>query len=416
MNNNNLSLAGNLVLGSNVTTGNGVLTMTSTTANNVSGSGEVLGSVRRNHNFATGSNYMFNRPDVYIGTATQAGTDITLTMTPGTDPTSPTTTKYIQRNYAFAPTTMGNLQTIQLYYGGGEPQGGINEAKIGLRAYNGTSWAKITNAGMTRTSGSNLMTYSGLNNSLAGITEIGMYGIDFRTYADGANISLASGWDENQMPDNTDDATIAHTGVVTGAAPVSVATLTVNPGAVLTTNNALGTLTVATTTDVNGTLNITTANANLAAITVGSSGIISVGSGRTLTGTSYTNNSSSASTFTGNVSLSSLANNGTGGLVFNGNSSTISGSVTNPADASITVGGTLNIMTSSALTLNSVGNLTINGGTLNVGASGVASNLTMSTPSTLTLSTGTSYLNVYGNLELGAGATLNNSGEITIGE
>jgi len=410
----NFSVAGNLTLNQNITQSSGALTLTSTTANNVSGTGEVLGAVRRNHNFTSGQNYRFNRADVYIGTATTSNSDVTLTMTPATDPTNPASTKYVQRRYALAPTAMGNLEAIQLYYAAGELQGGISESKIGLRAYNGTSWSKVTNVGMTRLSGSNLMTYSGLNNSLAGVTELGMYGISFVTIANNANISTAAGWDENQVPDNTDDATIAHTGVVTGASQVSVGSLTVNAGANVTTNNAAGSIVVATSTTVNGAINVSQADVTLGAITVGGSGSLSVASGRTLTGTSLAYNSSTSSTFAGNVSLGSLAN--TGALTFNGSNSTITDAITNASGASITVGGTLSVLTSAAGTFTSDGALTLTGASaiLNVGATGVPSNLTVN--NSLTLDNASSQLNVFGDLEFGSSATLNNNGIITVGE
>jgi fibronectin-binding autotransporter adhesin len=423
MNNNNMSLAGNLVLGSNITTGlSGVLTMTSTTASNVSGAGEVVGAVRRNHNFTTGSNYMFNRTDVYLGTATKAASDITLRMSTATDPASPlASANYVKRNYAITATTAGNLESIRLYYAAGELQGSLitDDSKIGLRAFSGGTWTKVTNPGQVRTSGggNTYMTYSGLSNALPASGELGMFRTNYVTSANGANISLAAGWDENALPNNTDDAVINHTGVVTGNVAVNVATLAIASGKALSTDGT-GVLTVATSSQVDGTLNVTSTNANIAAVTVGSAGVITVASGKTLTGTSYTNNSSSPSTFTGNVSLSSLANNGTGALSFNGGASSISGAVTNLAGSAITVGGTLNMMTSSALSLTSAGNITVNGATgiLNIGAAGTASNLTMSGTSVLTLGNATSQLNIFGNLEIGATATLDNSGQITVGE
>jgi hypothetical protein len=420
----NLTVAGTLALNQNIVQSGGALTMTSTTASNVSGTGEVRGAVRRNHDFAAGSNYMFNRTDVYIGTAARAGTDVTLAMTDASDPggTLPST-KYVQRNYAITAAAAGNLQAIRLHYEATELQGTITDTKIGLRALNAGVWSKVTNTGMTRTSGgaNTYMTYSGLNNALPASGELGMFGIDFRTLANGADISTAGGWDENAVPDNSDDAVIAHTGVVTGAAPVSIATLTVNSGADLTTGNAAGTLTVANTTTVDGTLNVTNANANVAALTVGSAGILSVGGGRTLTGTSYTNNSGSTSTFTGDVNFSSLAHNGNSGagtLNFNGSNSSITGAVTTAAGTTIGVGGTLNLMTASALTLASDGNITVNGATgiLNIGNAGTASNLTMAGTSTLTLNNAAGQLNVFGSLEMGATSTLSNSGIITIGQ
>jgi hypothetical protein len=421
MNGNSMSLGGNLDLGSNITTGAGVLTMTSTTAANVSGAGEVQGAVRRNHNFTSGQNYIFNRTDVYLGTAT-AASDITLRMTANTDPAVPlASANYVRRNYAITAVSTGNLEAIRLHYEASELQGSLitDDTKIGLRTFSGGVWSKVSNPGQTRTSGggNTYMTYSGLSNALPASGELGMYKINFVTAANGANISQPAGWDENALPNNTDDAVINHTAVVTGNAAVDVATLTINAGRGLSTDGS-GALTVATSTQIDGTLNITNGNPNVAAVTIGTNGVLSVNSGLTLTGTSLINNSSNASAFAGNVNLASLTNNGTGALSFNGNGSAISGAVTNAAGASISVGGTLSMMTSSPLSLSSDGNITVTGATgiLNIGLSGIASNLTMSGTSVLTLGNATSQLNVFGNLEIGSAATLNNSGEITIGE
>ena len=413
----NVTVAGNLTLNQNILQTSGALTMTSTTPTNVSGTGEVQGAVRRNHNFTAGVNYLLNRSDVYISTATTAGTDITLAMSVNTDPTSPPTSKYVKRKYALTPTNAGNLQAIQLYYATGEPQGGVTESKLGVRGYNGSSWSKIVNTGQSRTAGSNLVTYSGLSNSLTGVQELGLFIINFVSTANGANLSTNGGWDENAQPDATDDALVAHTGVVTGSSAVNVGTLTINASCDLSTDGS-GALTVATSTAVNGTMNVTTTNTNLAAITVGSGGQVTVSSGRTLSGTSLTNNSGAASTFTGNVSLTSLMNNGTGALNFNGSGSSVTGAVTNTAGATISVGGTLSMMTSSALSLSSSGNITVTGASaiLNVGTSGVASNLTMSSTSTLTIDNAAGQLNVFGSLEFGATATLSNIGTINVGE
>jgi fibronectin-binding autotransporter adhesin len=422
MNGNSASLAGNLVLGSTITTGAGVLTMTSATASNVSGTGEVLGAVRRNHNFAAGSNYMFNRTDVYLGTAARAASDITLRMSPATDPAAPLVSpNYVRRNYTITAPVAGNLEAIRLYYAAGELQGSLitDDTKIGLRAFSGGAWSKMTNAGQVRTSGggNTYMTYSGLNNALPATGELGMFRTSFVTAANGANISLAAGWDENALPNASDDAVINHTGVITGVTPVSVANLTINAGNSLSMDGT-GALTVATASQVDGALNVNNANADIAAITLGSNGVVSVANGRVLTGTSFTNNSSSASTFTGNLNLASLTNNGTGALNFNGNNSSISGAVTNADGAVINVSGTLTMMTSSALSLGSNGNISIMGaaGILNIGQTGTASNLTMSGNSTLTINNAAGQLNVFGNLEIGSTATLDNSGEITVGE
>jgi filamentous hemagglutinin len=417
----NLTVAGNLAMSQNILQTGGALTMTSTTASNVSGTGEVRGAVRRAHDFAAATNYLFNRSDVYLTTAVQAGTDLTVNMSVATDPSGTLpNTKYVQRKYAITPTTAGNLTGMQLHYEAGELQGSPTEAKLGVRGYTGANWLKINNVGQTRTSGSNVVTYSGLNNSLGSYTELGIFGINFITLADASSISVAGGWDENAMPDNTDDVVVNHTGVYTDNVNVSVGTLTINAGKDLSTTGSggFGDLTVATTSTINGTLSVTNRNASIAAATIGTGGSVSVSSGRTLTGTTLTNNSSSASTFTGNASLTNLVNSGTGALNFNGNGSTISTAVSNAAGATISVGGTLNMLTAGVATLNSAGNITVAGasGILNVGVSGTASNLTMANGSTLTIDDAAGQLNVFGNLELGATATLSNAGTITVGE
>jgi hypothetical protein len=341
-------------------------------------------------------------------------------MTPATDPSGTLpSAKYIQRKYAITPTTAGNIQALQLFYSTSpnEVQGSATETKLGSRYYNGASWAKLNYAGYTRTSGSNVMTISALNNSLAGVTELGMFQVNFVSVANGANISLAAGFDENALPDNTDDVLIDHTGVITGTSAVVAGTLTVNAGKDLTTNNAAGTVTVSTSTSVAGTLNVTTADASLGALSTTGAGSMSVAGGRTLTGTSFTNNTSGTSTFTGNVSLSSLANTA-GTLNFNGGASAISGAVSNAAAGIVNVGGTLGIATGGAITISSAGNIVLTGAAsiLNVGASGVASNLTMAGTSTLEVTNAAGQLNVFGNLELASGVTLTNNGTITVGE
>jgi hypothetical protein len=418
----NLTVAGNLALGQNILQTGGALTMTSTTASNVSGTAEVRGAVRRAHDFAAATNYLFNRADVYLTTAVQAGTDLTVNMSVATDPSGTLpSTKYVQRKYAITPTTAGNLTGMQLHYEAGELQGSPTESKLGVRGYTGLAWNKINNVGQSRTSGSNVVTYSGLNNTIQGTyTELGIFGVNFITLADASSISVGGGWDENAMPDGTDDVIVNHTGVYTDNVNVSVGTLTINAGKSLSTTGSggFGDLTVATTSTINGTLNVTNRNASIAAATIGTGGSISVDNGRTLTGTTLTNNSSSASTFTGNASLTNLVNSGTGALNFNGSGSTISTAVSNAAGATISVGGTLNMLTAGVATLNSAGNITVAGasGILNVGVSGTASNLTMANGSTLTIDNAAGQLNVFGDLELGATATLSNSGTITVGE
>jgi len=419
-----LTVAGNLVLDQNILQTAGALIMTSTTATNVTGLAEVRGAVQRTHNFAAATNYRFNRADIYLATAVMAATNLTMNMSVSTDPSGTLpSTKYVQRKYAIAPTVAGNLTAMQLHYEAGELQGSPTEAKLGVRGYTGAAWTKINNPLQVRTSGSNVVTYSNLNNAIQGTyTELGIFGVNFVSLADNSNISDQGGWDENAMPDATDDVIINHDGVHTDNVNVSVGTLTINATHDLSTTGAggLGTLTVAATSTINGTLTVSNFNASTAATTIGAGGKIDVtGATKTLTATTLTNNSSVASTFTGNASLATLVNNGTGALNFSGSGSTISTSVTNAANALISVGGTLNILTGGVQTLTSSGNITVTGasGVLNVGVpTTVASNLTMANGSTLTVDDPLGVVNVYGNLELGATAVLTNSGTINVGE
>ena len=410
------TVASNLTLTQNIAmAASQVLTMTSTTAANVSGAGEVTGSVRRLHDFTTANNYRFNRANVYLSTATQAGTDVTLTMTPATNPTNQPTDSLVARQYGLSFATLGNVEAAQLYYDNAEDNAIFYDAKIGVRTYNGATWSKLFAVGYTRTSGTNLVTVSGLNNSLAGMTELGLFKIYYGTTANNNDLSVAGNWDENSFPDGTDDVIVNHTGVTTGARALSTGSLTVNAGMDLTVNTATFPLTAAYGSSIAGSLSLTNEDANVGPLSVTGAGTLSASSGRTLTGTTWTNNTSGTSTFAGNVSFTSLTNTA-GTLNFNGSGSTISGAVSN--DGVFSISGTLSLATGGVQTITSNGNITVNGATgiLNVGTTGVASNLTMAGTSTLAINNATGELNVFGSLELGATTTLSNDGTITVGE
>jgi hypothetical protein len=412
----NITVADNLTLTNSITTGANVLRMTSTTASNVSGAGEVFGSVRRDHSFTAGSNYAFNRDSVYMNFASTAAGDITLAMTPGGTPTSLTTSKYMARKYAITVgTNPGDLNAMQLYYRDGfEEQGSANEARLGIRQRVGGNWSKIFATGYTRTSGSGLAKISDLTGvSIASATEFAMTQADLAAIAS-ANWADASTWDENLAPTSTDDLTITSYNVTIPSGAQSIASVDLQ---------GTGTLEVAGgSLAVSKNLNITSgAGINLSGGTmtvtdsVVNAGDITVASGQSLT-TALLHNNSAANTvtFTGNAVLDSLHNDG-GTISFNGGATSIASAISNLSGAVINIGGTTSMLTASALTFSSAGNLSVNGGTLNIGNGSALSNLTMTTPSTLTLSNGTSYLYVFGNLELGTGTTLDNSGEITVG-
>ena len=412
------TVASDLTLNQNIAmAASQVLTLTSTSAANVLGTGEVTGSVRRNHDFTNGESYRFNRANVYLSTATTAGTDVTLTMTPATDPTNPVTDSLVARRYGLSFATLGNVAALQLYYDSSEDDAIFYDTKIGVRTYNGTAWSKLNFASYTRTSGGSLVTLSGLNNSLASVQELGMFKINFVSRVNDAILANAGDWDENAFPDATDDLEIAHTGVTTGARALEGLTLMVNTGSDLTVNTASFNMTIDGNTANAGSISLTNADANVGALSVTGSGSLSAGSGRTLSGTSWTNNTSGTSTFAGNVSFSSLTNTA-GTLNFNGGASTISGAVSNASAGAFSIGGTLSLATGGVTTVTSDGNITIAGatGVLNVGQTGVASGLSMTGTSTLTVDNAAGQLNVFGNLEFAAGISLSNVGTIVVGE
>lgn len=398
------TVAGNLTLNRNLAMSSGqALTMTSTTGTNVLGTGEVTGSVRRSHTFTAGSAYSFNRANVTMTFASTASGDMTLTMSPGTAPSTLATAKYVERRYDFSAVSVpGDLTAMQLYYDETSEDNNFvtNTTRLGIRTRDGATWAKLFTSGYTRNASTpGLVTLTGLSYpaaTLAAVDEFGLYQVTLISNATG-NWATAATWDEGVTPTNDDDVEVATS--VTVAADVSG---TDRPASVLVKTG--GSLDLSTgSLAILGTLNVT------------DNGFITSSSGRTLSGTSWTNNTTGSSTFAGDVSFTSLTNTA-GTLTFNGGASSITGAVSNAAAGVINVGGTLGIATASASTVNSAGNISVTGtGILNVGASGVASSLSMTGTSTLSVDASAN-LNVFGNLELGSGVTLTNNGTITVGE
>ena len=413
--NNNITVASGLTLNQNLSMAPGILTMTSTTAANVTGSGEVTGSVRRFHAFTAGQSYLFHRTDVSIGTATTAGTDITLTMSPVTDPSGTLpTNQYVRRRYAIVPSVAGALQSVSLHYAAGELQNGVIESKLGLRRYNGAAWAKVTNAGQIRTAGGGTVSYTGLNNSLAGFQELGLFRIDFVTSANGANISLAAGWDENTLPDATDDGLINHTGVVTGAVPVSLRTLTINAGRDLNTAGVSG-VTVQDSTMIDGTLTVSNADVSTSALRLRGTSGVTIASGRTVSSGGVINSSTTAMTWAGNLQAASLTNNAGSALTLNGGSNAVTGAVAN--SGSLTVGGILTAAAGSVQTVVNTGTLSVNGpaALFTVGQAGVASGLRNDLTGQIQVGA-TAHLQVFGDLQVIANANVINAGLVSVGE
>jgi hypothetical protein len=78
----------------------------------------------------------------------------------------------------------------------------------------------------------------------------------------------------------------------------------------------------------------------------------------------------------------------------------------------------MTMLNAGAVTFTSPGNITVSGasGNLTIGSATIASGLLMSGSSILTLNNASGQLNVFGNLEMGATASLSNTGVITIGQ
>ncbi|HXG01098.1 MAG TPA: hypothetical protein VNL69_09930, partial [Bacteroidota bacterium] len=210
------TVTGNLTLNRSLAMSSGqALTLTSTTGTNVLGMGEVTGSVRRNHTFTGGSAYSFNRANVTMTFGATASGDMTLTMTPGTDPSSLATQKRVQRRYDFSATSVpGDLTAMQLYYDETSEDNAYvsNTTRLGIRTRDGATWSKLFTAGYTRNASTpGLVTLTGLNYpaaSLANVDEFGLYQVTLISAATG-NWATAATWDEGVTPTSDDDVEVA---------------------------------------------------------------------------------------------------------------------------------------------------------------------------------------------------------------
>ena len=226
----NIYLAGNLVLGSNITTGSGVLSMTSPTATNVTGSYEVIGAVNRNHSFASNTAYAFNRPEITLSVASNADLNVTLTDIVSTTPSSGSGlgSKYINRQYKIAGANFsGNAATLRLYYTDAEKIGSFDENKLVLKKLRSGVWSSLARGSYTRNiSGDpNDITIAGLTDNFTAQTELGMIISGFMTINNGA-WNIAGTWDGGDIPTAIDDAEIRHA-VTMGGADHTIAGLTI---------------------------------------------------------------------------------------------------------------------------------------------------------------------------------------------
>jgi fibronectin-binding autotransporter adhesin len=226
----NIYLAGNLVLGSNITTGSGVLFMTSPIATNVTGSYEVIGAVNRNHSFASNTAYAFNRTEITLSVASNADLNVTLTDIVSTAPSSGSGlgSKYINRQYKIAGANFsGNAATLRLYYTDAEKVGSFDENRLVLKKLRSGVWSSLAKGSYTRNiSGDpNDITLAGLTENFTSQTELGMIISGFVTINNGV-WNIAGTWDGGDIPSAIDDAEIRHA-VTMGGADHTIASLTI---------------------------------------------------------------------------------------------------------------------------------------------------------------------------------------------
>jgi hypothetical protein len=337
---------------------------------------EVKGTLKRA--VTTTGTYTYNNEATTVEFATAAPTDLTLTVQPATNPTGYAAATHVNRNVTVAYTGAWStgIATMKLGYVEAEKPG-ADENKVKFFEGSASSANKIATGNAPSRVAAGPGSFGTIQ--LVGIRPTGATGgilaaqvatgseivmsniaTAFMTMANDQNFSNGATWDEGVAPTTADDAQISHSGIlVDAAAQVNLLT-------------------------IDATKSITLSTGDLTTGSVTNNGSITVDAGRTLN---------------------------------------VPGAFSNSNTASLVVSGNANLLTGSVLTLASDGNITVSGvsGIMNIGKSvvpgpGAASNLTISGNGNLTLDNLDSKLNVFGNLEIGATATLDNSGEITIGE
>ncbi|MFI5252744.1 MAG: hypothetical protein ACHQQQ_09975 [Bacteroidota bacterium] len=255
---------GNLVLNKNLTMSSGkALILTSAVNRNVSGTGAVIGSVRRIDPFVKDSLYTFNSASVGLALdSTISGGNIQLTMLPDSDITNHPSTRYAKRHYTFSGSNLATakIQSMSLTYADNELQGGVNPYKLGVRDYNGSLWSKVTNpAGKyvrTVDTTNHVVYVDSVSASVASVQEFALVNVAFGTRVPNSAWNLNATWDEGTPPSSTDDAEINHTGITATAGDSAYSVSLTDSSTSLTVSG--GGLSVASTLDNLGTLNVGT--------------------------------------------------------------------------------------------------------------------------------------------------------------
>jgi CSLREA domain-containing protein len=143
MNNDN-TVGGTLALGTNDITVANTRTLSQTSATASTGTGDVIGSVKRTNTTTLGTAYTFGNPNNRITTnAGTAPTDITVNLVKAVPSGGMPFPTAVQRTYTVTPTGGSGLSaTVRLHYLDGELNGNT-EAGLGLFRFNGTDWVRL---------------------------------------------------------------------------------------------------------------------------------------------------------------------------------------------------------------------------------------------------------------------------------
>ncbi|MFI5252740.1 MAG: beta strand repeat-containing protein [Bacteroidota bacterium] len=241
------SVQGNLTLNQNLTMNPGDSLLITQAASAVSGTGEVTGKVTRNHLFASGTSYSFNRDSVSLALNAAVTRTVTMNMQPATYPTDTLTLgtqNYVKRRFAISGNWVSGdqLSKLMLHYGSGEILNSADSTHFGIQSDSSTNWSKVTNSagGMTRSTPYHAVVLSGLASPLVGVSEFAVTYTAVMSIAS-TDWNLPGTWDDG-IPHAYDDVIIRHA-VTLGTTGMVAKTVTINSTKSLTFS-ASGSLTV----------------------------------------------------------------------------------------------------------------------------------------------------------------------------
>jgi hypothetical protein len=284
----NDTLAGALALTSSKLTvpAGDTLLMTSATGNNVTSTadtGEVIGAVKRapKGNIVAGTFYAFNNDSVGLALKHASTSQLAINMQPDSGFANVPSSRYAKRNYAISGAgSLDTLSALALIYADNELVNVTNPAKLGAKSLDGPSWSKVSagvgvayNRRVDTTA--HVVYLSSLASPLSGVSDLGISTVAYQTIKDNAQWATASTWDENAVPDSTQDVEIYNIGITIGGSGLqSASSLTLYNNATTSVPSALtidNNLKVLGLVDVNATGSTLTVNPGLT-LTIQSTG------------------------------------------------------------------------------------------------------------------------------------------------